>query len=152
ASPLHSRSPGSSSGSILSPESPPSSRGEIDTRTFVRPKKKRSIPYGEVNDENRNMLLKREEGSGECLARSSGSLGSEEDDRMSSASDGSYSYRLADVEDVNAVARLQEESLKLPDPRRGARQQGMWLSCQVWQFWIKDLYFGIGNIIKKFHL
>lgn len=41
----------------------------------------------------------------------SGSFGSEEDDRMSSASDCSYSsFLLADVEDVNAVARLQEES------------------------------------------
>lgn len=34
--------------------------GEIDTRTFVRSKKKRSLAFGEaVNDENRNSLLKR---------------------------------------------------------------------------------------------
>ena len=34
--------------------------GEIDTRTFVRSKKKRSLGFGEaVNDENRNSLLKR---------------------------------------------------------------------------------------------
>ena len=50
-------------------------------------------------------------GSRDYLGRSTGSLGSEEDDRLSSASEGSYSsYRLADVEDVNTVARLQEES------------------------------------------
>ena len=49
--------------------------------------------------------------SREVLTRSNGSLGSEEEDRMSSASDGSYtSYRLTDVEDVNTLARLQEES------------------------------------------
>lgn len=34
--------------------------GEIDTRTFVRPKKKRPLAFGEaINDENRNSLLKR---------------------------------------------------------------------------------------------
>ena len=50
-------------------------------------------------------------GSRDYLGRSTGSLGSEDDDRLSSASEGSYSsYRLADVEDVNTVARLQEES------------------------------------------
>lgn len=48
--------------------------------------------------------------SREYLARSSGSLGSEEDDRLSSASEGSFSYQLTDVADVNALARLQEES------------------------------------------
>ncbi|XP_066968977.1 SLAIN motif-containing protein 2-like isoform X5 [Macrobrachium rosenbergii] len=67
----------------------------------------------------------RDGSSRECLARSSGSLGSEEDDRLSSASEGSFSYHLADVADVNALARLQEESLKLPDPRRGSRLPGM---------------------------
>ncbi|XP_050690307.1 SLAIN motif-containing protein 2-like isoform X2 [Eriocheir sinensis] len=124
-SPRHSFSPCSSSG-VLSPESPPSSRGEIDTRTFVRSKKKRSLAFGEaVNDENRNSLLKRDGSSREYLARSSGSLGSEEDDRLSSASEGSFSYQLTDVADVNALARLQEESLKLPDPRRTSRLPGI---------------------------
>ncbi|XP_069976356.1 SLAIN motif-containing protein 2 isoform X2 [Penaeus vannamei] len=52
----------------------------------------------------------RDGSSRECLARSSGSLGSEEDDRLSSASEGSFSYQLTDVADVNALARLQEES------------------------------------------
>lgn len=123
-SPRHSFSPCSSG--VLSPESPPSSRGEIDTRTFVRPKKKRGMAFGDTfNDENRNSLLRRDGSSRECLARSSGSLGSEEDDRLSSASEGSFSYHLADVADVNALARLQEESLKLPDPRRGSRLPGM---------------------------
>ncbi|XP_042214015.1 SLAIN motif-containing protein 2-like isoform X1 [Homarus americanus] len=67
----------------------------------------------------------RDGSSREYLARSSGSLGSEEDDRLSSASEGSFSYHLADVADVNALARLQEESLKLPDPRRGSRLPGI---------------------------
>ncbi|XP_053644751.1 SLAIN motif-containing protein-like isoform X3 [Cherax quadricarinatus] len=67
----------------------------------------------------------RDGSSREYLARSSGSLGSEEDDRLSSASEGSFSYHLADVADVNALARLQEESLKLPDPRRSSRLPGI---------------------------
>ncbi|KAK7074994.1 hypothetical protein SK128_009190 [Halocaridina rubra] len=132
------------SSGVLSPESPPSSRGEIDSRTFVRPKKKRSPFVDAVNDENRNSLLKRDGSSRECLARSSGSLGSEEDDRMSSASEGSFSYHLADVADVNALARLQEErvqiaGLKLPDPRRGARLPGMWLAFELVLQVLKEL-------------
>ncbi|XP_050690310.1 SLAIN motif-containing protein 2-like isoform X5 [Eriocheir sinensis] len=67
----------------------------------------------------------RDGSSREYLARSSGSLGSEEDDRLSSASEGSFSYQLTDVADVNALARLQEESLKLPDPRRTSRLPGI---------------------------
>ena len=59
-------------------------------------------------------------GSKSGMALSSGSLGSEDDDHLSSASESSY-CKIADVEEVNTIARLQEESLKLPDPR--IRQQ-----------------------------
>lgn len=153
---------------LVTPDSPPPYRGEIDTRTFVRPRKKKLSPTssdvfedketGFVYDNNRlryerspgryegnnvgvggglpydgsarhnlcnthntalrNRLQQPPSSSnhGSVLALSSGSLGSEDDEHLSSASEGSY-CRLADVEDVNTLARLQEESLKLPDPR-----------------------------------
>ncbi|RXG68102.1 SLAIN motif-containing protein 2 [Armadillidium vulgare] len=107
---------------------------EIDTRTFIRPKKRRSLICEENNADSKNFFLSKapvvgqrsQNGSREFLAQSSGSLGSEEEDRLSSASDGSYSsYKLTDVEDVNALARLQEESLKLPDSSLIGRYSGM---------------------------
>ncbi|KAB7504608.1 hypothetical protein Anas_07995 [Armadillidium nasatum] len=101
---------------------------------FIRPKKRRSLICEENNADSKNFFLSKapvvgqrsQNGSREFLAQSSGSLGSEEEDRLSSASDGSYSsYKLTDVEDVNALARLQEESLKLPDSSLIGRYSGM---------------------------
>ncbi|KAF2359047.1 hypothetical protein FHG87_010198 [Trinorchestia longiramus] len=158
---------------VVTPDSPPH-RGEIDTRTFVRPRKKKVIqpeikeemtdenrsPVRDVNRENygksphrgesngevynndipydinalrydshnsRNMALRNQMqqkacNRGSALALSSGSLGSEEDEHLSSASESSY-CKIADVEDVNTLARLQEESLKLPDSRTRAHEE-----------------------------
>lgn len=45
---------------VCSLDTPHILSGEIDTRTFVRPKKKRGQAFGDaINDENRNTLQKR---------------------------------------------------------------------------------------------
>ncbi|XP_018025321.1 SLAIN motif-containing protein 2 [Hyalella azteca] len=164
---------------VVTPDSPPH-RGEIDTRTFVRQRKKK-IPQPEINEEiadekfslvrdinrenyaknpNRieingdaydnkipyeintplrydshnfrntalhNQLQQKTSNHGSSSALSTGSLGSEEDEHLSSASEGSY-CKMADVEDVNALARLQEESLKLPDSRTRDHEENVKLA------------------------
>ena len=174
---------------LVTPDSPPPYRGDIDSRTFVRPRKKKitspavtdgsygddkkhfdsnkydamydkqrnekgSIPHDSLiegvydnsisrgmvdhnsyrgnahNSHNtaiRNQLQQKGNSHVSVLALSSGSLGSEEDDHLSSASEGSY-CKLADVEDVNTIARLQEESLKLPDSRARAHEENIKLA------------------------
>ena len=165
---------------LVTPDSPPH-RGEIDSRTFVRPRRKKSsipssgdsyserdlrlserdlrlsekrfsgqyesrkehfdqrfeayenVPYesdyrscrieGNPHSQTSGIRIQlQQQKGGSVLAMSSGSLGSEDDDHLSSASEGSY-CKINDVEDVNTLARLQEESLKVADTSQSRRVQ-----------------------------
>uniref|UniRef100_A0A6A7G2X5 SLAIN motif-containing protein 2-like n=2 Tax=Hirondellea gigas TaxID=1518452 RepID=A0A6A7G2X5_9CRUS len=170
---------------LVTPDSPPY-KGEIDSRTFVRPRKKKilqvndspedreskyedryshsyennkdryerspsrhengdvgydnprydndAMHYDSHNSHNNAIRNQMQQKSlvnasgnnhvGSVLASSSGSLGSEDDEHLSSASESSY-CKIADVEDVNTIARLQEESLKLPDLRSRAHEENI---------------------------
>lgn len=129
------------SSSMITPESPPPYNGCVDSRTFVRQKKKTSLQmYSELNDKmllnNTEALEQHEESSRDVKyeqikqdyaalsnlnsskletsiskKRYSSEIDSSHEDLLSNISRDS-SDKNSDMDDVNNIARLQEESLK----------------------------------------